>query len=180
MLRLLARWMVAVAASTLALGWAAIHGRDEGTWTCRVCCLAEERTRYFGITLARGEMQASERESEVSGTFHAWGETGLGLEHEHDWAPSGCHARGWTTVACSESISSSAFYGSLPRLPDPELARALASRVAAADPVRRREMLDDFYRRPGPFAAIAFGEPPLEPGFAGEVEAWLAEHPLWR
>ena len=160
------------------VGGCAAMWADEGTWYCRVCCSAEERTAGV-LGVAREELEPSDPDFDFTRNFHEWFQRSVALEHDHDWTPSGCHHRG-RSVVCSDLVSDSTFHRSVPVLPDQELARELVARLIARETEDRCAMLSELQREPGPFATVAARKPVSSADFAAAYEAWSAAHPLWR
>ena len=160
------------------VGCGAMPNVDRGTWYCRVCGRAEERTAGV-LSVDREELEASHPDYDVTRNFHEWFEGSVDLEHDHDWTPSGCHYRG-STVYCSDQVSDLTFYRSLPYLPDQELAREILGRFVTRDPEGWRSMISDLQQDPGPFAAVEARKPITSAEFAAAYEDWSAAHPLWR
>lgn len=183
------RWIVralsACAALGLWLGTTILIGRftESGTWFCRVCARCEEHLHVLGLRLPLGRTPPEDGDQAAARPFQDWFAREVALEHVHDWAHSGCHARGWSTVACSRNRGLEPFYVSLPRAPDQDTARALATKLVRAPRERRRVMLEAFgfgEDSASPFGRLANGETLTETEFATAYAGWLARQPLWR
>lgn len=75
------------------------------------------------------------------------------------------------------------YYNSLPRIPDEDTARTLATTLVRAALARRKELLDDFNRDndpANPFSRLAGGEALSAAEFEAGYATWVVRHPLWR
>ena len=150
---------------------------SEGTMECLICGASEEH-RWVGRRLENAEPNPAS-------DFNRWFETELGAEHDHDWAPTGCHftrSGGRTMVACHPvSDTASIYQDSIMRFADSEVSRRLVRGIVAATSEQRRAVLATGFLRSGS-KIVEFSE--LEDLPAGDFEkAWrkfLAPSPAWR
>lgn len=150
---------------------------ESGTWSCLVCGRGEERWELAGLALSR------HAEPVRPGSPGAWYEERVGLAHEHEWIPTGCHVMS-SGFACSFG---GGFAGGclslLARLPDAEVARRLATTLARSPSGQRAAWLDDFRSDldpSNPFARLLAGEVLSASEFDAGFAAWLERHPRWR
>jgi len=133
------------------------------------------------VRLWSGPPQESERTRADAERYAEWFQRNVALAHEHAWIPTGCHERGFA-IACSNTVEQSLFHVSLPLLPDVELARTLALRLAHAGSGRRQEMMRDMNLswEASPFTEVAEGRPLSREAFDVACASWLDAHPLWQ
>ena len=155
---------------------------NSGNWLCTICGALEEQDHYGGLIVSRGPAVKCGMSNACAERYARWFQGALALEYQHDWIPVGCHGIGGR-LACYSPVYLSIFHASLPLVPDEQIARELALRLARADPARRRAMLDEMNRAwdegSSPFRELALGAALSRDAFDGAFEAWLGEHPLW-
>lgn len=154
---------------------------EEGNWRCLVCNAIEHRVTYRGWILHR-ERRHDVEETLDTRAFEAWYDREIGIAHEHDWNPIGCHRHPASgSVGCYISTGQ-AYFAAIPVLPDPAIARTMVDRALRAAPEDRRRMIYDV-RLDWPeelFNSIARGATMSREEFDRSYTSWLADHAAWR
>lgn len=154
---------------------------DSGTWSCLVCGREEKRWEL------RWELACVPLSRSVEpvrpGSPGAWYEERVGLAHEHEWISTGCHVTS-SGFACSFGGGFAGdFLSLLAGLPDAEVARQLATKLARLPSGQRTAWLNDLRSDldpSNPFSRLRAGEVLSAQEFDAGFAAWLERHPRWR
>jgi len=155
----------------------------QGVRFCDVCGIHERQVRLNDWILARTPLGREDAEAWMTRDYAAWYDEHAALAHEHGWVTAGEQSAGFAQLARRYEFPPT-FHRGVPKIPEPEVARALVAHLAHAPPGERVAMLQDFAQessREGPASLMRslLSEAVTPERFRSDYPLWLAEHPLW-